>query len=91
MSAPGPPIPARYCRPRSDDVAGMDRNTARSSTATPLEKLSLLPDLASQVNQVHFEKVAACPTLCPSSSMTFQIRAFSTRKRRPVDVILTPR
>jgi hypothetical protein len=46
---------------------------------------------SSYVNQVHCENVAACPTLCPIPSTTFQMRAFSTRKRRPVEVILTPR
>lgn len=47
---------------------------------------------AGQVNQTHCEKVAACPTtICSSAVTTFQITAFSTRKRRPVDVILTPR
>jgi len=44
-----------------------------------------------QGNHVHCEKVAACPTLCPFASTTFQMRAFSTRKRRPVEVTLTPR
>jgi hypothetical protein len=43
------------------------------------------------VNQVHCENMAACPTLCPFPSTTFQMMAFSTRKRRPVEVILTPR
>ena len=68
------------------------RSTEIYLQADPVEKLltGLIYELFA-ASGVHREKVAACPRLAPRSSTTFHTVARSTRKRRPVRDMRTPR
>ena len=75
------------------DTVTVDGRSVLRFTRLPVQPSERTGDvgLSRYDSHVQWANVAACPICCRWASRTFQMTAPSTRKRRPLRDILTPR